>query len=56
MLPKSGNLNQQERIELIERYIRLFGILSIESILADREFIGDVLIADLEKKQTINNK
>lgn len=50
MLPKRGNSNQQERIDLINRYIRLFGILSIESILADREFIGDEWIGDLIKK------
>jgi hypothetical protein len=46
MLPKRGNSNQQERTDLINRYIRLFGILSIESILADREFIGDEWIGD----------
>jgi hypothetical protein len=47
MLPKRGNSNQKERIELINRYVRLFGTQSIESILADREFIGDDWIADL---------
>lgn len=41
MLDKRGNSNSKERIELVERYIRLFGISSIESILADREFIGN---------------
>jgi hypothetical protein len=47
MLPKRGNSNQKERTCLINRYIRLFGTQSIESILADREFIGDEWIADL---------
>jgi hypothetical protein len=47
MLPKRGNSNQKERTDLINRYIRLFGTQSIESILADREFIGDEWIADL---------
>jgi len=51
MLPKTGNSNQQERIDLIERYISLFGIHSIESILADREFIGDNWIGDLVNKK-----
>ena len=40
MLPKRGNSNQEERAELIKRFISLYGIESIESILADREFIG----------------
>jgi hypothetical protein len=47
MLPKRGNSNQKERTELINRYIYLFGTKSIESILADREFIGDEWIADM---------
>jgi len=47
MLAKRGNSNQKERIELINRYVRLFGVKSIENILADREFIGDDWIADL---------
>jgi len=40
MLPKRGNSNQEERIALVERYIRLFGLDSIQAIVADREFIG----------------
>lgn len=47
MLPKRGNSNQKERTDLINRYIRLFGVQSIENILADREFIGDDWIEDL---------
>lgn len=47
MLEKRGNSNTKERIELINRYIELFGTASIESISADREFIGDDWIADL---------
>jgi hypothetical protein len=31
----------QERIDLMERFIRLFGSDSIECLLADREFVGD---------------
>ena len=40
MLPKEGNSNTDERKKLIGRYIRLFGVDSIECLLADREFIG----------------
>lgn len=40
MLDKRGNSNQDERKLLIIRYIRLFGIDSIDCIIADREFIG----------------
>ena len=38
---KRGNSNQEERIELLERFIRLFGVQNIEFITGDREFIGD---------------
>ncbi len=41
MLPKRGNSNCGERIELINRFIRLFGKSCIDCILADREFVGD---------------
>lgn len=40
MLPKRGNSNTQERIDLIERFIRLFGLERIDSLVADREFVG----------------
>ncbi|GHV39305.1 hypothetical protein FACS1894179_04020 [Bacteroidia bacterium] len=40
MLPKKGNSNSQERIDLIERFINLFGRDCIESLSADREFVG----------------
>ena len=40
MLPKRGNSNSQERIDLVERFIRLFGKDVIESLVADREFVG----------------
>jgi hypothetical protein len=40
MLDKRGNSNQDERKALIMRYIRLFGLSSIDCIIADREFIG----------------
>ena len=47
MLDKRGNSNEKEREALIERHIALFGTSSIESIGADREFIGDGWIGAL---------
>ena len=40
MLNKRGNSNSQERIDLINRFINLFGKQIIESVVADREFVG----------------
>jgi Transposase DDE domain. len=40
MLPKQGNSNSRERIDLLEKFIALFGLECIESLMADREFIG----------------
>lgn len=47
MLGKKGTSNCQERIDLIERYISLFGRESIDCLLADREFVGARWIAYL---------
>ena len=41
MLKKQGNSNSQERIDLINRFINLFGKEVIESVVADREFVGE---------------
>lgn len=41
MLPKRGNSNSQERINLLNRFIKLFGKDVIDCVLADREFVGD---------------
>jgi hypothetical protein len=41
MLDKRGNSNTKERIEIINRYIRLFGKQTIDCLLADREFVGE---------------
>lgn len=41
LLPKFGNSNTCERIELIERFIRLFGFESLDCLTADREFVGE---------------
>ena len=40
MLPKRGNSNTEERIELIDRFIKIFGVNKIKCITGDREFIG----------------
>ncbi|MFA8298990.1 MAG: hypothetical protein ACEPOV_02390 [Hyphomicrobiales bacterium] len=40
LLPKAGNSNKQERIALLNKYIKLFGKESISVLLADMEFIG----------------
>lgn len=37
---KSGNSNQEDRIELMKKFIKTFGKKCIELILGDREFIG----------------
>jgi len=41
VLPKKGNTNTNERIDAIERIIKLFGKEKIRYILCDREFIGE---------------
>ena len=51
LLPKFGNSNTNERIELIERFIRLFGSASLNCLTADREFVGENLIKYLNKNR-----
>ena len=46
-LNKRGNSNSQERIALVDRFINLFGKDVIESIVADREFVGQKWLAYL---------
>ena len=41
MLDKRGNSNSQERIDLITKFINLFGKQVIDCIVADREFVGE---------------
>ena len=40
LLPKRGNSSWNERRKIMERFIRLFGAECIDSLVADREFIG----------------
>jgi len=51
MLNKAGNSDTQERIEIINRYIRLFGHQTIDCLLADREFVGKDWIAYLNRNK-----
>jgi hypothetical protein len=39
-LDKKGNSNTQERTDLLERFLKIFGASRIFCLLADREFIG----------------
>ena len=41
LLPKKGNSNTKERIQLINQFIEVFGSHKIKYLLADREFIGE---------------
>lgn len=47
MLDKRGNSNCRERIDLVNRFIGLFGKQAIESIVADREFVGNAWLGFL---------
>lgn len=49
MLPKKGNSNTDERIALMEQFFEWFGKDCIDSLLADREFIGREWIAFLNE-------
>ena len=51
MLNKRGNSNSEERIELVNKYIRLFGKKNIESIVADREFVGQQWLEFLNQEK-----
>lgn len=41
LMPKRGNSNTNERIAIVNRFIRLFGYESINYLVADREFVGE---------------
>jgi len=48
-LPKQGNSNSAERIDLLQSFINIFGVESIGSLTADREFIGKMWVDYLMK-------
>jgi hypothetical protein len=41
VLDKAGNSDTEERIALMQRFLKLFGATSIKALLADREFVGE---------------
>lgn len=51
MLDKRGNSNSDERIELMQNYIDWFGVETIDSLMADREFVGEKWIEFLNLKK-----
>ena len=50
MMDKFGNSSTTERIKLMQRYISLFGLSTIDCLTADREFIGEHWIGYLNAK------
>ncbi len=48
---KRGNSNMDERIDLIEHFIKIFGVEKIKCLFGDREFIGGKWFAFLLEKQ-----
>ena len=51
LLDKKGNSNQSERIDLMDKFVDLFGTQRIRSFAADREFIGKEWIGYLLDKK-----
>ncbi len=51
MLDKRGNSNWKERTRLIDRFIRLFGAECIDSLVADREFVGKQWVGYLNNRR-----
>jgi hypothetical protein len=51
LLDKKGNSNQSERIDLLDKFVALFGTQRIRSFTADREFIGKEWIGYLLDKK-----
>jgi len=51
LLPKKGTSNTQERIDLMDRIIKIVGLEQINSLTADREFIGAEWINYLTSKK-----
>ncbi len=48
---KGGNSKSEDRIQLLERFINLFGTESIECIIGDREFVGEKWLKYLDNRQ-----
>ena len=50
-LPKKGNSNAAEHIDILQLFIKTFGVERIGSLMADREFIGKVWVDFLVRKK-----
>jgi hypothetical protein len=50
-LDKAGNSNTAERVDLIQRFVRIFGANRIAELVADREFVGDQWIRYLQENR-----
>jgi hypothetical protein len=50
-LPKQGNSNTAERVELIERFLDIVGWDKVAYLVADREFVGKAWFAYLRSRQ-----
>lgn len=48
-LNKAGNSNTKERIDLLEKFDKVFGFHRIRSLMADREFVGEKWFKMLNK-------
>src|SRR4030043_959511 len=53
LLPKRGNSNTNERIQLIDLFIKIFGVKIIRCLTADREFIGEKWFSYLIEKRIL---
>jgi transposase len=59
---KQGNSNYRDRIRVMKKFIDVFGVDSIEVLVADREFVGEVWFRWLKKRnipfviRVMNNK
>lgn len=51
LMPKRGNSHTDERKEIIDRFIRLFGEGAIKHLVADREFVGENWLKYLNEQQ-----
>ena len=51
LLPKRGNSNTKERIQIMDRFIRLFGKHNVKCLVADREFVGQEWLEYLNREQ-----
>ena len=49
-LDKAGNSSTQERLDLLARFEKLFGVDRIDSLMADREFVGIKWFETLNQK------